>query len=242
MFPDVALPRERTLAVLQPGYLPWLGFFDQMRRADVFVHYDDVQYDTHGWRNRSRIKSRTGPLWLTVPVHHRGLGKPRILDVTIDSTAPWARKHLGTLLQFYKDAPYWSRYSPELAELLHRPWERLVDLNLALTAKMAAWLGVKACAHRASGLGIDGERSERLLKICQRFDATRYLSGNAARSYLDVDLFRRHGIVVEWQEYPHPTYRQLHGPFVPYLSAIDLILNCGEESSAILSDGAQRSE
>jgi WbqC-like protein len=235
-------PPERTLAVLQPGYLPWLGFFDQMRRADVFVYYDDVQYDKHGWRNRNRIKSTSGPHWLTVPVRHAGLGKPLVLDVEIDGGSPWARKHLGSIRQYYKDAPYLTRYWPELEELLQRKWDRLVELNLSATAMIADWLGITTCSFRSSALGIDGERSERLLKLCQRFGATKYLSGNAAESYLDVELFRQNGVVVEWQNYRHPTYQQLHGDFVPYLSAVDLLLNCGEDGGRILRGDARGSE
>ncbi len=97
----------KTLVVLQPGYLPWLGFFDQMRRADVFVYYDDVQYDKHGWRNRNRVKAPDGPQWLTVPVRHHGLGQPRIMDAVIDPRAPWARKHVAhACRQFYAKAPH----------------------------------------------------------------------------------------------------------------------------------------
>lgn len=237
--PDASATRSsRTLAVLQPGYLPWLGFFDQMRRADVFVYYDDVQYDKHGWRNRNRVKSPTGAHWLTVPVRHSGLDRPRILDVEVDH-GPWARKHVGTIRQYYKDAPFLDRYAPELEELLQRRWERLVDLNLAVTAKLADWLGIVTPAFRSSDLHIDGERSERLLKLCRHFGATRYLSGSAAASYLDVELFGRHDIVVNWQEYVHPTYPQLHGAFIPYLSAVDLLLNCGDESGRIVSDPSQ---
>src|SRR4029450_8855945 len=112
--PDASATHSpRTLAVLQPGYLPWLGFFDQMRRADVFVYYDDVQYDTHGWGNRNRIKTRQGPLWLTVPVRHSGLSKPRILDVAIDARTNWARKHVASIRQAYAAAPFVKQRSEE---------------------------------------------------------------------------------------------------------------------------------
>jgi hypothetical protein len=222
----------KTLAVLQPGYLPWLGFFDQMRRADVFVYYDDVQFDKHGWRNRNRIKAPTGPHWLTVPVRHHG--KPAIVDVEIDEHAPWARRHIGTIRQFYAQAPFLDRYVGELEELLHRGWQRLVDLDLAVASLISGWLGIDTLVERSSLLGIEGQRSERLLRICERFGATRYLSGNAAHVYLDVELFARHGIEVAWQDFRHPTYPQQHGEFVPYLSAIDLLLNCGDRSAAIL--------
>src|SRR5437667_10921821 len=104
---------SRTVVVLQPGYLPWLGFFDQMIRSDVFVYHDDVKFDKHGWRNRNRVKSLSGaPFWLTVPVRHHGLGWPRILDVQIDNRGAWARKHVGTIRQFYPRAPFLRRYLP----------------------------------------------------------------------------------------------------------------------------------
>ena len=223
-----------TVVVLQPGYLPWLGFFDQMRRSDVFVYYDDVQYDTHGWRNRNRIKTQQGPLWLTVPVRHSGLSKPRILDVAIDTRTNWARKHVTSIRQAYAGAPFSKQYVPVLEEALMRPWERLVDLDLAVAGLMASWLGVQPRIERASALAVEGGQTERLVNICRQLGATHYLTGNAARDYLDLTLFEANGIAVEWQEFSHPVYPQLHGEFVPYLSAIDLVLNCGAESRAVL--------
>jgi hypothetical protein len=228
-----------TMAVLQPGYLPWLGFFDQLRRADVFVYYDDVQFDKHGWRNRNRIKTQSGPLWLTVPVRHGGLGFPKILEVEIDGRTPWARKHVASIRQAYARAPFLDRYLPALEELLHRKWDRLVDLDIAAAGLIAEWLGLSRRIERSSALGIGGDRSERLLNMCRHFGASVYLSGDSAQSYLDMPLFAAHGIAVEWQQYVHPTYAQLHGEFVPYLSAVDLLLNCGDESGAIAA-GADR--
>ncbi|HVN30833.1 MAG TPA: WbqC family protein [Thermoanaerobaculaceae bacterium] len=224
-----------TLVVLQPGYLPWLGFFDQMRRSDVFIYYDDVQFDKHGWRNRNRIKAPGGnPHWLTVPVLHSGRNWPAILDVEIDNRTPWARKHVGTLQQFYGKAPHLRRYLPALQEMLERPWRLLVDLDLAVTDLICGWLRLERRMFRSSELGISGKQSERLLALCQHVRARRYLSGNSAKDYLDTALFARHGIEIEWQDYVHPVYPQQHGDFVPYLSIVDLLFNCGEESAAIL--------
>jgi hypothetical protein len=225
------------LVVLQPGYLPWLGFFDQMRRSDVFVYYDDVQFDKHGWRNRNRIKSPHGPCWLTVPVRHSGLGKPRINEVEVDGRTPWGRKHIGTVRQYYRGAPYLDRYLPELEEVLMRKWESLIDLDLAVVDLLCRWLNLRPQLHRSSELQIAGGKTERLVEISRRFGARRYLSGSSARDYLDVDLFGRHGISVEWHDYRHPTYPQQHGDFVSHLSALDLILNCGDRSPSILAGG-----
>ena len=222
---------SKTVAVLQPGYLPWLGFFDQMSRADVFVIYDDVQYDKNGWRNRNRIKSSSGPHWLTVPVHVK-LGD-RIDTVLVDNTKKWAKKHICSIQQFYKSAPYIEQYLPDLEELLLHDWDRLVDLDLALITRMSSWLGISTLLVRSSELGIEGSRNQRLVDLCLHFGADRYFSGNAAKSYLDLALFREKGIQVNFQEYVHPVYPQLHGDFVSNLSALDLLLNCGDASCDI---------
>lgn len=226
-----------TIAVvLQPGYLPWLGFFDQVRRADFFIYLDDVQFDKNGWRNRNRVKAPGGPVWLTVPV--RAGGSPRLDAIAIDSHQPWARKHVATLTQLYARAPFARRYLPELSDLLlGQTWDNLLELDLAVTARLLAWLGLERRILRASDLRVEGERSERLLNFCRRVGADHYLSGAAARSYLDVPLFEAAGITVEWQDYAHPVYPQMHGPFVPFLSTIDLILNCGDDSLAIIAAG-----
>ncbi|HEX6513904.1 MAG TPA: WbqC family protein [Chloroflexota bacterium] len=224
-----------TVVILQPGYIPWLGFFEQMHRCDVFVYYDDVQFDKHGWRNRNRVKGPQGVQWLTIPVLHGGRGWPAIHEIEIDRRVPWARKHMATIAQCYARAPYLKRYLPELEEVLLQDWQRLVEVDLEVTDVMCRWLDICRPIVRSSELGIGGDRSERLLNICRHLNATRYLSGSAARDYLDVELFAEHGIEVAWQDYQHPTYKQLHGDFIPYLSTLDLLLNCGDDSGRILT-------
>jgi hypothetical protein len=227
--------RLTTVAILQPGYLPWLGFFDQLRRCDVFVYYDDVQFDKHGWRNRNRVKGPAGPQWLTVPVLHTGRGQPAIHEIELEPRVPWARKHLRTLELLYAKAPHREPYLTELAAVLTQPWSRLAELDIAAVELISRWLALQRTMHRSSQLGISGDRSERLLKICQNFSADRYLSGNAAQSYLDTDLFERNGIAVEWQNFTHPTYPQLHGEFVPFLSTIDLVFNVGARALDVIA-------
>ena len=231
-----------TVAVLQPGYLPWLGYFELMRSADVFVLYDDVQYDKHGWRNRNRVKCEQGVQWLTVPVRHHQLGRPRILDVELDASKAWARKHIATIRQCYARASHLEPYVSELETLLGRPWQRLVDLDIAVADLLARWLGVEATTVCSSELNVTGSRNERLVSICRAFGADRYRSGEAAKEYLDVELFDRSGIAVEWQNLDHPVYPQLHDGFVSHLSALDMILNCGEDSAALLAAAGTRQE
>jgi hypothetical protein len=229
---------RRTVVVLQPGYLPWLGFFDQVHRSDVFVFLDHVQFDRRGWRHRNRVKGEDGRAhWLTVPVRHRGAPQ-RIVDVAIHRGTPWARKQVSTIRQCYRRAPYLDRYLPELEELIAGPVESLAELDIALARLMCGWLGISASFARSSELGVPGRRTELLMGLCRHFGATHYLSGNAAKSYLDVELMRRNGIEVAWHDYRHPVYPQQHGAFVPYLSALDLLLNCGDDSSLIVTEGA----
>ena len=150
---------------------------------------------------------------------------------------PWARKHVETIRQAYARAPFLARYLPALEALLQRRWERLVDLDVAAAAQMAEWLGLERRVERSSTLGIEGERSDRLFAMCRHFGAATYLSGDAARAYLDLDLFARHGITVEWQDYQHPVYSQQHGGFVSHLSALDLLLNHGDDAALIAFGG-----
>lgn len=231
----------KTLVVLQPGYLPWLGYFDLLSRADVFVHYDDVQFDKHGWRNRNRVKGPKGAIWLTVPVLHHGRAGQSILEVEIDDRRDWRRKHLSTIGQLYAHAPFVQATLPRLRELIERPWARLVDLDLALIDWLAAEIGISTPRYRASELAIGGNRIERLVNLCKHFSADRYISGQAARDYLDVAPFAAAGIEIVWHDYAHPTYAQQHGEFVPYLSVLDLVLNAGADSLSILSQEAATS-
>jgi hypothetical protein len=219
-----------ALTVLQPSYLPWLGYFDQMSKADVFVWYDDVQFDKHGWRNRNRIKGPKGPLWLTVPVRHKGRTHQSINTVEIDNEKSWRRKHLLSVEQLYARAPFYAAAIPRLAHILNQQWGRLVDLSIATTEWLANEFVIGTPLYRASQLGIEGDRSGRLINFCRHFQATHYISGDAAREYLDVSQFSAAGIEVVWHSYQHPQYPQLHGDFVPYLSALDLLLNVGPKA------------
>ena len=236
--------RGRTVVVLQPSYLPWLGYFDQLYKSDVFVLYDDVQYDKHGWRNRNQIKTPSGPQWLTVPVLTHAQRKPTNLDVQIDSRQPWGRKHLQALRVHYAKAPAFAEVFPRLEAVLCQQWRRLLDVNYAALEGVCELLGLKRDIRFSSQLGIPGEKTERLIRICKAFGAETYLTGDAAKNYLDESQFAANGIRLEYHHYRHPIYRQLYGEFVPYLSIVDLLMNHGRESLEVLVDrgGAAREE
>jgi len=232
------------IAVLQPGYLPWLGFFEQMLSVDVFVLYDDVQYDRRGWRNRNRLKSPNGPVWLTVPVIQKGKYHQIIRDVIIDNSRPWRKKHIGTVETFYRKAPYFERLFPEFSEILNRDWEYLWELDLALIRWMSGIIGIGTPIKLASELHVPGTKSERLLEICHKLGADEYYSGAAARHYLDLSLFSASwevagGVKVHFQEYNHPVYPQLHGQFVSHLSTLDLLMIAAPEAGKIIQSGSK---
>jgi len=149
---------------------------------------------------------------------------------------------LSTISQLYAHAPFMHAILPALRAIIERPWPRLVDLDLALIDWLAAQIGISTPCHRASQLDIGGDRIERLLKLCKHFGASRYISGNAARDYLDVTRFAAAGVEVAWHDYAHPIYAQQHGEFVPYLSVLDLVLNAGARSLSVLSQRGATSE
>ncbi len=225
------------IAILQPGYLPWLGFFEQELSVDRFVLYDDVQYDRRGWRNRNRLKTPDGFVWLTVPVQQKGKYDQVIRDVRIDNDRPWRKKHLGTVEAFYKKAPYFDLLYPDFERILQRDWEFLWELDLALIEWLNGIIGIETSIIMASSLEVLGEKSERLLAICRKLGAKEYYSGAAARHYLDIELFEQDGIDVYFQEYEHPTYPQLHGEFVSHLSVLDLLMIAAPEAKKIIQSG-----
>jgi len=226
---------RRTCVVLQPGYLPWLGFFEQMQRCDEFVFLDDVQYDKHGWRNRNRIKGPSGPQWLTVPVRLRGLSRPSIKDVEIDTTQRrWSEKHLQALRTNYGPCPYFDWLYPELESILRQPRASIAELDIAAIERLCGLLGISRPIRRSSSMRISGDRCERLVDVCRLLNCDHYYSGAAARDYLDLDTFERAGVTVEFQDYAHPRYAQPWGDFVSQLSIVDLLFNCGPDSLAVV--------
>jgi hypothetical protein len=228
------------VAVHQPQYLPWLGYFDKMDRVDCFVLLDDVQFKKNEWQNRNRIRTAAGWQWLTVPVRHRF--PQRIAEVLVDGQAPWRRKHLAALVASYGVAPAFPVHRPFFADLYARDWSRLVDVSVTALTYLAGALGITTKLTLASTLALpDSIRAtERLVAICRTLGADAYLSGAGGREYLDVERFEQAGIRVAFQAFRCPTYPQRFGAFEPNLSVVDLLFNCGPASLAILRGEAGR--
>ncbi len=217
------------LAVHQPQYLPWLGYFDKMDRADVFCYLDNVQYKKNEWQNRNRIKTAHGWQWLTVPVRYRF--PQRINEVSVDPAGTWRRKHLQSIITNYRKAPYFDQYIGFFEGLLSRKWDRLSRLNIEFIEGIRALLGLNHVEIvRATEMVLRDDPTDRLIDICRKVGADTYLAGAGGAGYMDVDRFARNGIRVVSQLYEHPVYPQLFGPFESHLSIVDLLMNCGENS------------
>jgi hypothetical protein len=226
----------RIAVVNQPRYLPSCGYLHRMRLADRFVYLDTVKYSPHDWENRNRIKTAAGPTWLSVPVRQVSVAQ-RIADTTIDDRG-WRRRHLTALELNYRRAPYFDWLFPALQGVLERPWTHLAELNLALTDALLARLGWTVPWVRASDLGVSGLSGQQLLMaLCREVGADVYLSGPLGRDYLEPAGVREAGLGLAFHDYVPPEYPQRFGPFVPNLSAVDLLFNCGPESAERISLG-----
>ena len=230
-----------TISVLQPGYLPWLGFFEQMLRAKVFVLYDEVQFDKNGWRNRNRIKTAQGIQWLTVPVLTKGKNKPTNNSIQINPASNWNMKHLKSIELNYKKTTFFDELFPKIEEILKKKRAYLMELNLELIYFFKNYLGIETPIKLSSSIPskIETKNSpeERLVEICRFLNLNIFYEGHAGKNYIDECFFAQSGIQLCFQEYKHPEYRQLFGKFVSHLSCIDLIFNEGPNSLKILSNG-----
>lgn len=221
------------IAVHQPQYLPWLGFFAKMDRADMFVLLDTVQYKKNEWQNRNRIKTAQGWQWLTVPVLYRFPQK--IKEVEINCRDNWQHRQRQALISNYRKAPYWSELESFFEEIFSSTWRNISELNIFTIRRLAGLLGIETTIRIASELPDFPENpDERLIAIARYFNADTYLSGGGGKNYMQLDKYRDSGIRVLFQDFKHPVYNQLFGEFEPFMSAVDLIMNHGPESPAIL--------
>lgn len=225
---------HKILGILQPCYLPWLGFFEQMAMVDHFVLLDDVQYTRQDWRNRNRIKTSSGVIWLTVPIQRRS-HKALLNEIMINDETRWQRRHLRSIAQSYSKCPFFQPLYADLEREIAGSRGSLVDLDCRLIRLLAGYLDIDVSLSFASEVPKLAEgRNERIRELLRAHRAICFYEGASGRDYLDVELLNRAGIGVVFQDYRHPVYRQVHGDFVSHLSAIDLIMNTGPEAPAIL--------
>jgi hypothetical protein len=218
------------VAVSQSNYVPWKGYFDLIHDVDVFVFYDDVQFTKNDWRNRNLVKTPAGRQWLTIPV---GTDLNRLVcEVVIDGSR-WQAKHWRTLSQLYGKAPFFARYREFLEQVyLSREWEKLSDLNQFLIRTIATdHLGIATPFRQASEFATAGKKEDRLLSLLRSVGADVYVSGPAAKAYIDPERFRREGIELVWKDYSgYPEYAQAHPPFEHAVTILDLLFHTGPDA------------
>ena len=221
------------VAAHQPQYLPWLGYFDKISRADRFVLLDNVQFKKNEWQNRNKIKTAQGWQWLTVPVTYR---YPQLInEVGINNTAKWQHKQRQAISTNYGKAPHYDCLEGLLGQAFSRSWDWISELNVVLVRGLARALGIDTPLFVASELGeFPSDPDDRLIALTRHFGADTYLAGAGGKQYMNLEKYRENGIMVLFQDYQHPVYDQLFGQFEPFMSVIDLVLNHGSKSLNIL--------
>jgi hypothetical protein len=222
------------LAVHQPQYLPWSGYFHKLAQCGTFVFLDNVQYKKREFQNRNKILTSTGPLWLTVPVKTKGKYTQLLNEVEIDNSENWRKDHFESLRSNYAKAPFFKEHEAFFASVYAKEWVRLVDLNVFIILYIISYLEIPVKVLFASALATEGVKTGRLISLCKKTDASVYLSGRGAKVYLEETKFQEAGIVLEYQNYEPSVYPQLVPGFVPYLSVIDLLFNKGKDSIFII--------
>jgi hypothetical protein len=222
------MAKSLSVAIMQPTYLPWLGYFDLMDQVDIFVYLDSVQFNKRSWQQRNRIRAKESEMMLTVPVKVKGRYKQTICETELELSQGFQKKHLGCIKNYYSKAPYFNEIYPELESTLLKEHHLLVDLNIELTNWIAQKLGIKQNIRRSSKLDLEGNKDELLVCICKTLHARRYVSAQGSRVYLDqCSLFEENNIELIYQCFEPQPYQQLSTPFLPSLSALDALMNLG---------------
>ena len=220
-----------TVAIMQPTYLPWVGYFALMDIVDTFVVLDSVQFARRSWQQRNRIKTANGEHFLTVPVYKKGLRDQKISEVTINYDDKPLMKHKRTLDGAYSKAPHFKKYADELFEIYDKAPEHLLDLNLDIIEWMRTQLGITTPIIRSSSMELSEKRADLIAAICVEARADVYVSPPGSRDYLDESTALNDNNVELWYlDYTCQTYPQLHGEFTPFLSTLDLMFNIGTDS------------
>jgi hypothetical protein len=222
------------LSVHQPQYIPWLGYFHKIAKSDLFIFLDDVQYKKREFQNRNKIKTVSGPLWLTVPVITKGLYTQNIKDVKINNDEDWAGDHLKSIEHNYAKAANFQEHKQFFQVFYRKKHEMLMDASMEIINYSLNYLRINTPVKMSSEFKLTSSSTNRIIDLCKAAGADTYLSGSGGRDYMDVSLFEQNNIKLIFQEFKHPQYPQLFGAFESYLSIIDLFFNCGPKSRGII--------
>lgn len=223
----------KKVAILQSNYIPWKGYFDIIGMVDEFIFYDEMQYTKNDWRNRNKIKTEQGLKWLTIPVENSNrLSNEQKISDTLIFDKRWNRKHWETIKNAYRKAPFFNHYKDVFEDLyLGKEEDRLVEVNYKFIYTICNLLGIKTKISFDKDYGLIDGKTERLVNLVQKANGTEYLSGPAAKDYIQESLFKEAGIKLTWMDYSnYPEYPQLYPPFEHGVSILDLLFNCGDDA------------
>jgi hypothetical protein len=228
---------HKRVAIVQSSYIPWKGYFDLIRASDEFILLDEVQFTKRDWRSRNRIKTKDGLLWLTIPVQTKGRYEQRIIDTMIADPS-WSADHWKTIRSAYARAPHFDRYAESFQSLYERPVsDRLSEVNHSFIVAACRALGILTPIRWSAEYAPREGRNQRLIDVCVKSGATDYLSGPAARDYIDQDAFAAAGISIHFADYSgYPEYPQLHGAFEHAVTILDLLFSMGPQAVRYLKD------
>ena len=232
------------VAICQPHYIPWIGYFEMIDRVDEFIFLDDVDVIQRDWKTRNRIRKEresNETKWLSVPIVHECRRQTPISKARIGGDGTWQQRHLDAFSMVYAQTPHYDEAKTLFGECLEQPATTIGDLNVEMVQRTCAYLGIETPMRRASETPTDGCKTEKLATLCEFAKATAYLANNGSAGYLEPERFAASGLTLAFQDYEHPTYEQLNGkealPFLSHLSILDLIANHGPASLAILRQG-----
>lgn len=221
--------QDKIVVIHQPDFMPYLGFFDRLLKADIYVILDTVQFSKR-WTARDKIKTQNGIQWITVETYKAPVNT-KINEMLIVQDDKWKAKHLNVISYNYKKSPYYHEIIPFIEKLYQGDYQKLVDLNMKSIEMLMELFDIHLECVRASDIHPVGKNNELNIDIMKKLGCTKYLSGIGARDYFVPELYEEAKIEVIWQDFKHPVYLQQWGDFIPYLSSIDLLFNCGIEKS-----------
>ena len=233
------------VTIHQPEHLPWLGYFNKMAKAEKYVILDSVQFEKNYFQNRNKIIGSNGVQWLAIPVQMKGHMSNTIATTQIAGDERWKKKYLNTIQMSYSKHPFFKEVFPVVEKAINIETNLIADINISIFIAFADKMDMHPEFVRSSNLNIQGLKSDLILDICKATNASMYIAGPSGRDYLDIQSFKEAGIEVKFNDYNHPQYQQRKAEeFIPYLSSIDLFMNCGFEDGRkiIMKDNEELSD
>lgn len=223
---------DKVVVIHQPDFMPYLGFFDRLIKADIYVVFDNVQYvrSSRGWTSRDKIKTQKGEQWISIKTK-KAARDTKIQDIYLSEDDSWKQDHLNLFKENYRKCKYYNEIIPYIRKLYEYECERMMDFNMESIKMLMLLFDINIDIIYASRLNVSGKSNALIIDIMKKLNCHKYLSGVGAHDYYVPELYNEAGITVMWQDFSQPVYPQQFGEFIPYLSSIDMLFNCGIDQS-----------